>query len=250
MNTILSKTRTRIILALGGLVFGALALVVPVAAAGGPLIDGGGRSDCACTNPGDGTLNAEETADLLYMREEEKLARDVYLALYDIWGVPLFQNIAASEQSHMDSVLGVIDGHGLVDPVGANALGVFVNPDLQALYNQLVAQGSQSLEAALRVGAAIEEIDIADLDTALASAVQADLTQVFQQLRAGSSNHLRAFVRTLAQQDGSAYAPQYLDQAVFEAIMAGSAGQGRGGAAQGSGGGRAGGMGSGRGRGG
>ena len=209
MNTLLSKTRTRIFLALAGLGFAALAFVVPAQAAGGPLIDGGGSSGCACTAPTGGTLTAQEESDLLFMREEEKLARDVYLTLYDTWGLPLFQNIAGSEQSHMNSVLALLDNYGLADPVGINPQGVFVNPELQALYDQLVAQGSQSLDAALRVGALIEEIDIADLDTALTTTVQADVNQVFQQLRAGSTNHLRAFVSTLAQQSGATYRSGY-----------------------------------------
>ena len=39
-------------------------------------------------------LSAEETASLLFMREEEKLARDVYNALYATWGQQTFLNIA------------------------------------------------------------------------------------------------------------------------------------------------------------
>ena len=173
-------------------------------------------------------LSDDEIADLLYMREEEKLAHDVYLALYDVWGMNVFQNIAASEQTHTDAVLGLLDNYGLVDPVGDNTLGVFVNADLQALYDQLVASGSQSLVDALNVGTAVEEIDILDLDEAIARTSQADIIQVYQSLRAGSENHLRAFVGTLERQTGTAFQPQYLTPEAYAAIIDGTQSQGNG----------------------
>ena len=173
-------------------------------------------------------LSDAEIADLLFMREEEKLAHDVYLALYDVWGMNVFQNIAASEQTHTDAVLGLLDNYGLVDPVGDNTLGIFVNPDLQALYDQLVASGSQSLVDALNVGTAVEEIDILDLDEAIARTNQADIIQVYQSLRAGSENHLRAFVGSLERQTGTAFQPQYLSPEAYAAIIDGTQSQGNG----------------------
>jgi hypothetical protein len=183
-----------------------------------------------------GSLSNDESADLLYMREEEKLAHDVYIALYDVWGMNVFQNIAASEQTHTDSVLGLLNSYGLTDPVGNNAPGVFVNPDLQALYDQLVASGSQSLVDALRVGAAIEEIDILDLDEAIAQTSLADIVQVYQSLRAGSENHLRSFVSTLERQTGETYQPQYLSPELYAAIINGTQSQGNGNGGNGNGG--------------
>jgi hypothetical protein len=79
------------------------------------------------------SLDAEEIADLQFMREEEKLARDVYTTLDDVWGVPIFRNISRSEQSHMDAVLAVMNRYGIPDPVGTNVVGGFTNPDLQSL---------------------------------------------------------------------------------------------------------------------
>ncbi len=181
-------------------------------------------------------LSDSKIADLMYMREEEKLARDVYIALYDVWGMNVFQNIAASEQTHTDSVLGLLNSYGLTDPVGNNAPGVFVNPDLQALYDQLVASGSQSLADALRVGAAIEEIDILDLDEAIAQTSQAAIAQVYQSLRAGSENHLRSFVNTLERQTGETYQPQYLSPELYAAIINGTQSQGNGNGGNGNGG--------------
>jgi hypothetical protein len=61
-------------------------------------------------------LSPEETAALLFMREEEKLARDVYNTLYEIWGQPTFTNIAASEQTHMDEVKLLLERYSLADP--------------------------------------------------------------------------------------------------------------------------------------
>jgi hypothetical protein len=162
-------------------------------------------------------LNADETAALLYMREEEKLARDVYNALYTTWGQPTFQNIAASEQKHMDEIKLLLDRYNLTDP--ALAPGQFTDPNLQALYTQLTAQGSLSLADALKVGAAIEEIDIRDLQTRIALNDNADLQQVFNNLMSGSYSHLQAFTSTLLTQTGETYQPQYLSADQYQNII-------------------------------
>ena len=83
--------------------------------------------------PAAGELSQDEAAALLFMIEEEKLARDVYNALYAVWGVSTFQSIAASEQAHMDSLAVLLERYGLTSPVQAEA-GVFTDPELQALY--------------------------------------------------------------------------------------------------------------------
>ena len=116
--------------------------------------------DSALTTLPAGELTALEVDGLAFMREEEKLARDVYLTLYEKWNMPVFQNIAGSESTHMDAVLTLLERYSLDDPSAEKAVGEFTNPDLQALYDQLVNLGSQSLADALKVGAAIEEIDI------------------------------------------------------------------------------------------
>ncbi|RMH36674.1 MAG: DUF2202 domain-containing protein [Gammaproteobacteria bacterium] len=164
-------------------------------------------------------LSEVESEGILYMREEEKLARDVYLTLYKRWELPVFQNIANSEQTHMDAVLSLIERYGLDDPAAGNDVGAFTNPDLQALYDQLIDQSSASLADALRVGGAIEEIDILDLEERLGQTDKADIQLVYESLMKGSRNHLRAFVSTLEQQTGESYQPQYLSQDVYDAII-------------------------------
>jgi hypothetical protein len=174
------------------------------------------------------TLSDAEVEGLLFMREEEKLARDVYLTLYEKWGMPIFQNIAGSEQTHMDAVKTLLDRYDVEDPVAGNDIGVFDNSTLQALYDQLVQQGSQSLADALRVGAAIEEIDILDLEERIAETDKADIRMVYGNLMRGSRNHLRAFASTLERQAGETYQPQYLDQTAYESILNTSAERGKG----------------------
>jgi len=181
-------------------------------------------------------LSSEEAAALIFMREEEKLAHDVYTALYEIWGQPTFTNIAASEQAHMDEIKLLLDRYNLADP--ALEPGSFTDPNLQALYDQLVAQGSVSLADALKVGAAIEEIDILDLQERLAQTDNADIQQVFNNLMMGSENHLRSFTSVLGTQTGEAYAPQFMNLEAYQAILAGQTGNGysNGGQAAGQGG--------------
>jgi hypothetical protein len=165
-----------------------------------------------------GGLSADESAALLYMREEEKLAHDVYVTFYSQWNLPIFQNISQSEQIHTDAIKTLLDRYGLTDPASSK-LGVFTNPDIQALYSNLIARGSQSLAEALKVGAAIEEIDILDLQTHLAETDNADFQQVFNDLMSGSYNHQRSFALKLNTQIGVTYQPQYLSIEAYEAII-------------------------------
>jgi hypothetical protein len=198
--------------------------------------------------PGD--LSAEESAALLYMREEEKLAHDVYVTFYEQWDFRVFSNISRSEQTHTDAVKTLLDRYGLADPASSE-IGVFTDPDLQALYTNLVARGSQSLVEAIQVGAAIEEIDILDLQERLAQTDNADIQQVFNNLLNGSYNHLRAFVSTLKTQTGETYQPQYLSADAYQAIInAGTEAGGNGGNGDGVGNGQGGNGGGGAGRGG
>lgn len=171
-------------------------------------------------------LSDAEIADILFMREEEKLAQDVYLALSELWGSRIFTNIAAAESMHMSSVETLIDRYGLDDPVDNNPAGVFVDPTLQAMYEDLVATGSQSLTAAFGVGALIEEVDIEDLLESIERTTSPDVAVVWQQLLSGSQNHLRAFTSQLAAQ-GVAYEPTVLNAVVYEQMLS-EAGQGKG----------------------
>jgi len=166
-------------------------------------------------------LTDEEINALQYMREEEKLARDVYLALYDIWGLQIFNNIASSEQTHTDAVKTLIDRYGITDNFSAE-YGVFINPDLQALYDQLVEQGSRSIGDAIKVGAAIEEIDILDLEESLSKTDKVDIITVYENLLKGSENHLRAFVSTLERQTGEVYEPQYMSTESYNEVISAS----------------------------
>jgi hypothetical protein len=165
------------------------------------------------------TLSEAEIEGLLYMREEEKLAWDVYLALYEKWELPVFRNIADSESTHTQAVKTLLDRYSLEDPAEGKDHGVFTNATLQGLYDQLVEEGSQSLTNALRVGATIEEIDILDLEERIAQTDKADIQLVYENLMKGSRNHLRSFVSTLERQGGETYQPQYLSQAAYEAIV-------------------------------
>lgn len=145
----------------------------------------------------DNSLDANETAGLLYMREEEKLAHDVYVTLGQQWGLPVFNNIANSETRHQIKVAELLDSYQIPENVAANPIGVFVNPDLQELYNNLVLQGSQSLTEALKVGVLIEETDIADLQERLTQTDNLDIQQVYNNLLNASYNHLNSFSSNL-----------------------------------------------------
>ena len=160
----------------------------------------------------------DEVAGLLWMREEEQLAHDVYAVLGDVWGLPIFENIAASESTHIDAVIGLLNLYGIDDPALGNEPGTFTNPAIQELYDELVADGSVSLEAALAVGALIEELDISDLQVYTAVTETAEIATVYANLERGSRNHLRAFTSQLDSR-GVEYDPTQLDPTTFDAIV-------------------------------
>ncbi len=163
-------------------------------------------------------LTAEEEADMLFMREEEKLARDVYILLYDQWADAVFDNIAESEQRHMDSMAVLLNTYGLTDPVQDSRVGAFTNPDLATLFTTLTVRGQVSQLEALGVGAFIEEVDMRDIQAAIDNSGHADITQTYENLLRGSRNHLRAFVRTI-ENLGVVYEAQVLPQSDVDAIV-------------------------------
>lgn len=163
-------------------------------------------------------LDVTETDYLLLMREEEKLARDTYITLYDAWGLSTFNNISNSEQKHMDAVLTQLNRYGLEDPVVDDTVGAFTNQTLATYYDDLVNKGSASLMDALQVGAYIEELDIYDLWEAIETTDEATLVSTYENLLAGSRNHLRAFVNQITSR-GADYEAQYLTQEQVEAIV-------------------------------
>lgn len=165
-------------------------------------------------------LSDAEKNSLIFMREEEKLARDVYKTLYAKWGSRPFYNISSSEQTHMDAVLSLLKKYDIADPVGTNDIGVFKNSTLQNLYKQLVDLGNKGSLDAFKVGATIEDLDIFDLKRLSTEVDNKDILFVYGNLERGSRNHMRAFNRNIMNL-GSTYNPQYISQAEFDAIVSG-----------------------------
>jgi len=164
------------------------------------------------------SLSQIEIKDLIHMREEEKLARDVYLTLYDKWKLPVFRNIAKSESWHMHMIKLLLDKYGLKDPIVDDKVGVFKDKNLQALYDKFVNEDSNSLIDALKVGATIEDLDIKDLEEAINESDNKDIRVVYKNLEKGSRNHMRAFIRILKRY-GVDYSPQFISKDYFNEII-------------------------------
>jgi len=162
-------------------------------------------------------LTQQEIDDLKFSREEEKLARDVYLFSYDKYGEAIFTNIAKSEQQHMDMVLASLNTYNLEDPASTER-GVFSNQTLQGLYNDLTTQSDLSLIEAYKVGALIEDLDINDLDLLESRTTRTDLLNVYDKLECGSRNHMRSYNNLLVS-NGVNYVPQYISLEKFTEIV-------------------------------
>ncbi len=198
----------------------ALMLIGALGAAAQPAEAARGRGGSRDPTPVTIPLSTLEAADLTFMRQEEKLARDVYLELGDLWNIPTFDNIAASEQRHMDAMLGLLQTYQLPDPVVGFAIGEFLDPALQQLHDDLRALGDTSALSALQVGGLIEEVDMRDIVAAIERSQHADIDNAYLNLLCGSRNHLRAFAAQIELRTGLPYAAQLLPQAQVDAILA------------------------------
>jgi hypothetical protein len=162
-------------------------------------------------------ISESELDILLHMKEEEKLARDVYTALNLKWDNQVFSTISSAENTHMNAIIFLLQDYGteyteVLEP------GNFTNPAFQALYEELVTRGSASVQEALKVGALIEEMDIKDLSGYLIEISNENIIMVFDNLQKGSRNHLRAFNRQLVKL-GLTYTPVYISQDEYDLIV-------------------------------
>jgi hypothetical protein len=162
-------------------------------------------------------LSDAEKEGLQLMREEEKLAHDVYTVLYEKWQLPIFNNISNSESRHFEAVGYLLETYEISDPA-LPEIGKFRNKELSALYNSLITQGNESLLAALEVGAYIEEVDIKDLHDLLAMNPEPKIAVVYENLLRGSENHIRAFTGQL-QSRGKEYQLEILKDEEFQQII-------------------------------
>lgn len=165
-------------------------------------------------------LTNEEIENLKHLREEEKLARDVYLFSYEKYGKSIFNNIAKSEQQHMYKVLNLLEEYNIEDPSSEDR-GVFNNNNIQMLYNDLTAIADTSELGALVVGAMIEDVDIFDIDIFIEESDKNDIINVYEKLKCGSENHMRSFNNELNDLN-YIYEPQYIDYTYFNSIISSS----------------------------
>jgi len=175
--------------------------------------------ECNLENPS-ASVSESEVELIKHMREEEKLAKDVYDYLYAKYGLNIFKNISKSEQSHINQVICLLNQYNIPDPSSTQA-GVFANPNLQELYNNLILQGDISLTEALKVGATIEDVDIYDLMNYMNQTQNPAILQIYSNLTCGSRNHLRAFISTL-QTTGENYTPQFITTELYNEILSNS----------------------------
>ncbi|WP_192811067.1 MULTISPECIES: DUF2202 domain-containing protein [Rhodococcus] len=144
-------------------------------------------------NTSGGALSTQEQSDLVAMREEERLERDLYQQFAQKWGVQTFERISDSEQRHYDAVGGLLDRYGVSDPSAGLAAGTYGDSRLQGAYDSWLARGLTSVEEAYAVGAELEAADIAELSRAIDVSDEDAIDRVYGRLRTGSEHHLQAF---------------------------------------------------------
>ena len=205
---------------------GLLVFVAGVADAQGRPPQGGGASDCQQAlidrfeSLGTNTLDIDTINDILLLREEEKLARDVYTTFSWWYDLSVFSNIARSEQQHMNLVALLLDRYGLEDPAEGNGIGEFDDDWVQGVFDFLIAKGANSLVDALWAGAFIEDVDIYHLEHILEGSTFDDINLIVENMVAGSRNHMRSFVGALEKRDESYVPDEYITQEELDEILA------------------------------
>jgi len=178
-------------------------------------------ASCSKDNTIENTLSQQEKTDLIFLRQEEKLAHDVYVYAYQKYSHFIFNNISNSEQTHMNNMIGLLTKYNVVDPAAGLPNGVFADSNLQDLYTQFITKVDVSLIGALEVGATIEDLDISDIQRFNANTTKSDILRVYDVLTCGSRNHLRGFTGQLKPLSVT-YIPQFLTVSDYQNILNGS----------------------------
>lgn len=188
-------------------------------------------------------LDYNEMIHLFFMREEEKLARDVYTTLGTMYpDSAIFGNIDDSEQRHMTAVKNMIEQYGYEDPNTNDNVGIFTGEEygwyFTENYNLLVERASISELEALYVGAFIEELDMMDINQCPHVIVDtengindvsecgkiytdnSDIVKLYDSLLDGSDSHLEAYVKNIEKYIGAGnYQAQVLSQEQVDEIL-------------------------------
>ena len=158
-------------------------------------------------------LSIAEIDGLLFMREEEELARDLYLDIYENKNnsLTVFKNISDNaEMQHAEAIRLLLEKYLIEDP-STGQRNSYNDTELQALYNNLFALASNGdTLAALKVGALVEETDTRDINAHkdLVSTEHLDIISTYDNLLCGSRNHLRAFAKQIESLTGMSYETQ------------------------------------------
>lgn len=143
-------------------------------------------------------LDEQAQEHVAFIREEERLARDLYTALdahHD--GLAPFSMIKNAEQRHFDAAGRLIDIYHLDDPSEGAEAGEYAFDELQERYDGWLERGLKSEQEAFTVGVELETADIADLEKMIADIDNAQVDRVLGHLLQGSEHHLDAFTKAV-----------------------------------------------------
>jgi len=176
---------------------------VTIVSAAGPSGQGPGNGispgfNLTIPDPTNYNISDTEIDELLFMREEEQMAHDLYTRWSDMYSLPIFENIAQAEETHASEVQFLLDRYQINATTTGSLSAGYNNPTIQTLSDSLAKLGAVSLTDALKAGVMIEEQDISDLDNAIANTSREDLKAVYGNLKSGSENHLSAFTKQLS----------------------------------------------------
>lgn len=162
-------------------------------------------------------LTADETEFLYAIREDEKIAHDVYAAFSALYpAAKTISKIMTAESSHISAAEAVLDYYEIEYPPLSDT-GIFEDADRQALYNDLITKGTTLIKA-YGTMALMEEETVYAYKSIQNQLTNSNLSLLLSQLIKASSNHLRATVRQVVKLGGS-YSPAYLSDEEYQTII-------------------------------
>ncbi|NTV17903.1 MAG: DUF2202 domain-containing protein [Bacteroidales bacterium] len=162
-------------------------------------------------------LTADEIEFIYAVREDEKVARDLYFSFFGTFGLKPFENIGKAEDNHIKATEKLFDYYE-IDYPALSENGKFENAIRQKLFDSLLLKGTPELEA-FKVMAMLEESNIVEYGEVLKTIANPNIKIVIENLARASANHFKAAIRQITALGGT-YTPALMTQEQYKAVIA------------------------------
>jgi len=161
-------------------------------------------------------IESSPADDLPNLLAQVDLTKDVNTTFYEVWQVPIFEELANTESRVITILTGTMKVMKLpVETTFLHQIGTYNHRGLQKLNDRLVLAGSNAKAEALVASAELEEHQILFLENALENTEDLDVILLYDRIRSISKDNLRDIVAEL-QKEGITYRPIVMSDKYFD----------------------------------